>query len=270
MWRVCDISLRNIAPNVFTTSRPKSLQNNFYSLYFIDRDGITRFLASEMRPEGVSGKWSTSAANFHANAECSVPYEAFDHFVVDIHYHYRGWTFYTRGVPMFALQYVISYPFLRIYTERMIQALFNLRPLARRDRMKVLSYILRQTIKDPKFHAHSTSVLTHFYSARWVLRKDHLELMTYYGLLLDSLKHTGDLAAGDHGGYLMKPQALNTIAAFQREERRHRDNYKIQRGIFGLTVVLTLVGIAQAVTGGYQMWATYNKPPAISDRSKGQ
>lgn len=268
MWRVCDIAMRNIAPPVYTTSRPKSLQNNFYVLYLTDRSGIVRFVANEIHPEGLTGKWSPSDTEYHAIDECSVPYSAFDYFGVYIEYHYRGWGFRTLGIPKFALQYVTSYPFLRIYTDRMIQAVFNLRPLARRDRMKVLSYILARSIKNRDFHAHATDILTHFYSGRWVLRKDHIELMTYYGLLLDSLKHTGDLAAGDHGGYKMKPQALNTLAAYQREERRHRDNYKIQRGIFWLTVVLMLVGIAQAVTGGYQTWT--DSKPAISDRPTGQ
>lgn len=267
MWRVCDIGLRSVAPSIITSSRPGSLQNNFYSLYFIDREGVTRFLAKELIPQGVVGTWSNSTT-FHAKSECSIPYEALDHFTIDVQYHYRGWTFYTRGVPLFVLQYLTCYPFLRIYTDRMIQAFFNLRPLARRDRMKVLSFILAETIKEPKFETGSTGVLTHFYSARWVLRKDHMELMAYYGLLLDSLKHTGDLAAGKYG-YVMKPQALNTLAAFQREERRHRDNYKIQKGIFLLTVVLMLVGVVQAVTGGYQTWTSLSKP-AISDRSTGQ
>lgn len=271
MWRVCDIALRNVAPPIFTTSRPGSLQNNFFAVYLYDSRGIPRFVANEMQAEGLRGKWSNSATSFKAESECSVPYEAFDNFTIAIDYYYRGWRFRTNGVPMFVLQYLCSYPFWRIYTDRILQAVFNLRPLARRDRMKVLSFILAQTIKDREFEVHPTGILTHLYSARWVLRKDHQELMSYYGLLLDSLKHTGDLATGKHGGYYsIKPQALNTIAAFQREERRHRDNYKIQRGIFLLTVVLMLVGVAQAITGGYQTWATYTSKSSISVHSTGK
>ncbi|PYE30657.1 hypothetical protein C8J37_11632 [Rhizobium sp. PP-WC-1G-195] len=269
MWRACDIALRATAPSLIKTSRPESLQNIFFSLFFIERNGPVRFLAKEMHQEGLTGYWSADAKNF--NAECSVPYEAFDDYVIDINYYYPGWTFYNLGVPLFLLQHLVRYPFFRVWIDRTIQVFFNLRPLARLDRMKVLSYIFRQTIKDSKYQAHTTNLLTHFYSSRWALRKDFAELMTYYGLLLDSLKQTGDLAAGEHGGFKMNPQALNTIAAFQLEERRHRNNYSIQRGIFYLTLVLMVVGIAQATTGGFQAWLAYvSAKSTISDRPEDQ
>lgn len=56
---------------------------------------------------------------------------------------------------------------------------------------------------------------------------DQNELMNYYGLLLDSLKESEDLTATQQNGYSLKPKALNTLAAFEQEERRHRDNFSI-------------------------------------------
>jgi len=53
---------------------------------------------------------------------------------------------------------------------------------------------------------------------------------------------------------------LNTIADFEQEDRRHRDNYKTQRGIFWLTIVLMFVGAVQAGAAAYEAW--WPKPEA--------
>ncbi|NTA19837.1 hypothetical protein [Agrobacterium tumefaciens] len=72
--------------------------------------------------------------------------------------------------------------------------------------------------------------------------------MTYYALLLGALKESGDLEAFDNvSNYGLKPQALNTISAFGLEERRHNENRNIQIAIVALTVILLVVGAAQAV-----------------------
>ena len=62
--------------------------------------------------------------------------------------------------------------------------------------------------------------------------------MNYYTFMLDALKESGDLEAAEHHGYKLTPRALNTVSAFVQEEHRHGDNYKIQRGIFWLTIAL--------------------------------
>ncbi|TAY05481.1 hypothetical protein ELH91_31965 [Rhizobium leguminosarum] len=124
--------------------------------------------------------------------------------------------------------------------------------------MKVLTYIMAETIKDRNFQTHPTSLLTHFYTVRWVHRPDKDELITYYTLLLDSLKVSEDLTSTQHHGYKLEPKALNTITAFDLEEQRHNDNKSMQTGIFWLTIVLVVVGIIQAGAAGYEQWL---KPP---------
>jgi hypothetical protein len=76
--------------------------------------------------------------------------------------------------------------------------------------------------------------------------------------MLDALKESGDLAATEHHGYRLTPTALNTMSAFVQEERRHTDNYKIQRGIFWLTIALMFFGLVQAGAATYEQWL---KPP---------
>jgi hypothetical protein len=257
MWRVIDIALRKNAPSMITTSGEKGRQNDCYVVYFIGLEDAMRFVTNEMNPSGVTGKWSTDGQNFVA--ECSVPYAALSEYTLYILHYYRGWAFYSKGIPSFVLKYVGSYPFLRVMIDRALQMLFNRRKLTRRDRMKVLKHILAETIKDRKYHAHETQLLTHFYSVRWVYRSDKDELMTYYRLLLDSLKESNDLEAAE-SGYILKPQALNTITDYEQEERRHNENAKTQRGIYLLTGILMVVGVVQAASSAIQVWQSWGKP----------
>lgn len=124
--------------------------------------------------------------------------------------------------------------------------------------MKVLAHILAATIEKRGYETGETDLLTRFYTARWVHRPDKDELMTYYRLLLESLKASADLADGRHG-FKLNPQALNTIADFEQEDRGHRDNYKTQRGIFWLTIVLMFVGAVQAGAAAYEAWCGQNR-----------
>jgi hypothetical protein len=45
-----------------------------------------------------------------------------------------------------------------------------------------------------------------------------------------------------------------------QEERRHGENNKTQRGIYGLTAILMLVGIVQAISAAIEAWDTLWKP----------
>jgi hypothetical protein len=45
---------------------------------------------------------------------------------------------------------------------------------------------------------------------------------------------------------MIKGEALNEIINYEEDERRHRDNVIHNRAVRLLTIVLTLVGIAQA------------------------
>ncbi|MBY5744652.1 hypothetical protein HFO28_13790 [Rhizobium leguminosarum] len=251
MWRAVDIALRKNAPSLIPTSGDAGRRNDCYVVYFEDHDGKGRFLANEMNNQGVQGKWSADGQNFVE--ECSVPYSAFPEFKPFIQHYYRGWTFHSRSIPPFMLMYLTSYPFWRVTWDRLLQAFFNRRQLTRHDRLRVLKYVLAETVKDRNYIAHETELLTRFYTVRWVFRPDKEELMTYYRLLLDALKESGDLKQAQYG-LALDPKAINTIAQYEQEERRHGQNAATQNGIRFLTVILTLVGIAQAVAAIHESW----------------
>lgn len=215
VW-VIKTALEKNAPTLIPTSGERSEKNDLYAIFLIDQDGVARLVVDDINDAEITGKWSLNGKEFVRNR-------------------------------------LTRYPFWKVKIDDILQARFNRKELTRRDRMKVLAHILAATIEKRRYETGETDLLTRFYTARWVHRPDKDELMTYYRLLLESLKASADLADGRHG-FKLNPQALNTIADFEQEDRRHRDNYKTQRGIFWLTIVLMFVGAVQAGAAAYEAW----------------
>jgi len=260
MTKVIAMALQKNAPSMIPTSGDRAKVNDCYVVYLLDKDGTARFLADEITQTEVRGKWSYDGNNF--TEERSLAISELASYTVWIQHYYQRWTFYSIGIPAFLRNRWTNWPWIRVNFDRLLQSRFNKKELPRQDRMKVLSHIMAATVKDRNFQTHSTSLLTHFYTVRWVHRPDKDELMTYYTLLLDSLKESGDLEATQHSGYKLKAKALNTITAFDLEERRHLDNRKIQTGLLWLTIVLMVVGVIQAGAAAYEQW--WKQPETFS------
>lgn len=256
MKRVISLALRRKAPSLIPTSGDRAKANDCYVVYLLDETGEARFLVEKLEGAEVQGKWSHDGKSF--TEEKVLPTSRLPEFTVYIQHYYQTWTFYSVGVWKFLRYRWSRWPWIRVRFDRFLQSRFNKKELARQARMEVLEYVLTETMKDRKFQTHPTNLLTHLYSVRWVHRPDKDELMNYYTFMLDALKESGDLEAADHHGYKLTPRALNTVSAFVQEERRHGDNYKIQRGIFWLTIALMFFGLVQAGAAAYEQWL---KPP---------
>lgn len=240
--RVLDISLRRSAPVLLPLSNGTV---NAYDVYLMGLDGSNQFLAEEFHAHGVSGKW-WSAEKGRFDEPCNVPYNCLHMFNIDIRYFYKGWTFHIQSAIRFLILFhFLKYAFWVVAYSKVRQVFFNRYRLTRHDRMKVLNHILSETLNRHDYRAYHTELLTKFYSMQWVRHPQKEELLRYYSLLLESLAASGELKK-DGVTYVLAAGALNTIAAYELEERRHRDNYRVQSGIFALTFVLALIGIAQA------------------------
>lgn len=252
MTRVIASTLLKKAPSIVTASGDRSNENDCYVVYLLDEGGTARFLAEEINDMEVRGKWSFDGNNFTEKRE--LPLSELPRFTLWIQQYYGRWMFYSVGLGQYLLYRWTNWPWIRVRFDRILQARFNRKALPRQDRMKVLSYIMAETIKDRNFQTHPTTLLSHFYSVRWVHRPEKDELINYYTYLLDSLKVSEDVVSTEHHGYKLTPKALNTITAFDLEEQRHSDNKKIQTGLFWVTIVLMFVGVIQAGAASYEQW----------------
>lgn len=256
MKYVISVALQKNAPTLITTSGDQAKNNDCYVIYLLDEEGVAQFLVEAMEGCQVLGKWSLDGRNF--TEEKVLATSELSAFTIYIQHYYRTWTFYSLGIPKFLRNRWSGWPWIRVTFDHLLQSRFNKKELARQARMDVLEYVLAETMKDRHFQTHPTTLMTHLYSVRWVHRPDKDQLLNYYTFLLDALKESGDLAPTEHHGYKLNPKALNTVSVFVQEERRHSDNYKIQRGIFWLTIALMFFGLVQAGAASYEQWL---KPP---------
>jgi hypothetical protein len=240
VWRSLDIALRRNAPSTVSLADRSA---NYYAVYLQALDRSNAFMAEEILEEGIGGRWWSDAEARFADP-CCVPYRWLHRYHLDIRYLYAGWSFHITGSKRFLWYHLISYAFFKVRLSHFSQIVFNRLTLRRYDRMKVLSHMLERTLEDREYQTANTQLLTDFYSVRWVQRPDKLELERYYKMLLESLEQTGDVAKSELG-YRLASKAINTVSEYELEERRHRDNYLVQRGILFLTSALTLIGVAQ-------------------------
>lgn len=250
IW-VIKTALEKNAPVLIPSSGERAERNDIYAIFLIDQAGVARLIVDDINEAEITGKWSLDGKEF--TEQRSIPLTDLPQYRIYIQHYFRGWAFYTQGIWQFLRNRFARYPYWKVKINDIQQARFNRKELTRRDRMKVLEHILAATIEKRSYETGETDLLTRFYTARWVRRPDKKELMTYYRLLLESLKASGDLVDGQHG-FRLNPQALNTIADFELEDRRHRDNHKTQRGIFWLTIVIMVVGAIQAGAAAYEAW----------------
>ncbi|TBH28164.1 hypothetical protein ELG63_36365 [Rhizobium leguminosarum] len=255
MLRVIAISLRKPSGNSNTTGGEGAETTDVYVIYLRDGAGVPRFLVLDRNSEGLRCKESDDGRTF--SKETVLPESALPDYRLWVHHHYRGWTFNHEGMPSFFRHYLTRYPFFRLFVDRRIQSRFNRQLLTRMDRFKVLEHFRLETTKDNRFSASAIDLMTEFYTARWVHRPDQDELQNYYDLLLEALCESQDLQVVDKTSrYRMRPKAINTISDFALEERRHAENRNIQIAIVGLTIILLIVGAAQAVAA---IWEAFFK-----------
>lgn len=250
--RVIRMALEKQGGRTIPISGEEARENDVYLIYLLDSAGVARLVVDDILDDQVQGKWSVDGRNF--TEERSINIRELAQFQLWIQHYYRGWTFYTTGFARFLFNRWSHWPWIKVKYDRYLQSRFNKRELPRQDRMKVLRYILSETVKNANFHTHPTTLMSHFYTVRWVHRPDKEELLRYYRLLLDSMSEVQDLEYIELQGYRLKPQALNTITDFDLEEQRHVDNKNTQNRIFWLTVALIIVGVVQAGAAGYVAW----------------
>lgn len=159
---------------------------------------------------------------------------------------------YDSPLELVALNW-LGIPYLMLAWSKLTGSIMRRRKLVRGDRMSVLRMFLEKTLKDSKYSGSVVSVMLHFYGPR--VYDDHPqrdELENYHSLLLASLLKSGDLKYWD-GNYSITSDAINTLTAFEVEERRHSDNRARQTAMNWLTAILAIVGALQ-VAHDYFHW----------------
>jgi len=87
--------------------------------------------------------------------------------------------------------------------------------------------------------------MNQMYGRHWRYHPENERLSRYYGILLDSLASSNDLRQ-DGISYQLAPQGPATLATYEEDNRKHRDQVRQQKLLGFLTLWLVIVGLLQA------------------------
>jgi hypothetical protein len=210
----------------------------------INKEGQRKFIVQDMDESGVSGLWFETerdkkpAKRKLTNRELEDYRISFQEQLPRYSLKYTGWFGLLWGQLTLA-------PARRRFMERLAQGWYNAWPIARRGRLEVLRFFLDRTIQKRDYKSSYVGLVADMFGNRYVAHPQEQETDTYYQLVLASLKASGDLE-DNQGTYSLSSQAIKTLAAYEEEERRHRDNVRIQVALAVLTFVLMIIAAVQA------------------------
>ncbi|MER9105740.1 hypothetical protein NKH95_17555 [Mesorhizobium sp. M0848] len=177
---------------------------------------------------------------------CSIPRAGLQDFGFKAEHYFKGHRITTTEAWRFVLSQWTFYHWIYHLKDRWAQARFNRRPLVRQGRIDVLRYFVSNTIEKGGFTSDRTDLIWKLYSLRSFRHPDREATTNYYGLILQSLVQSGELDQ-EAGNYRLSVSGISGLIAYELEERRFKQNARLQAILAVLTGVLILVGLAQVV-----------------------
>jgi len=260
IYRAVKRALNHPMPNQFFTSGEKANVNHFFQVTFVDPATEITFLVDKLSDKGADGvvrnKFQTGGLY-----GASLPYAQFRNLRLRIKHYYRGYEISYSSPWSFFWAEVMNYAYWHRRNDIRLQKLYNQQQLVRQDRIQVLSHFLTRTIADRNYANSSIGLITELYGTRWVHHPDEENIQSYYALIIESLKSSGDLETAQSIYCRITPKALSTLDTYAEEKARHVENTAIQRKIVYLTIVLALIAVVQI---GVSAWEELHPDPPLS------
>ncbi|WP_057923148.1 hypothetical protein [Lysobacter capsici] len=158
---------------------------------------------------------------------------------------------------------------ISILFESAKQVLFNKQILVRQERIDVLKNLLLKSERGRDDGTNTLEYQAAIHGVRFIRHPDYDASSVHYRRIFDSLVESGELNK-EQGGlrYWVTPKALITLAAYETEERKHRDMLRPQKWIVWLTLLLLFGTAAQACVAYLQYQRDVVKDRAAHDLSR--
>ncbi|MGX5850275.1 hypothetical protein ACWGTO_24645 [Mesorhizobium sp. PL10] len=210
-------------------------------------------LVDELGPVAASGHYYNEPTG--VAYACSIPRAALQDFGFKAEHYFKGHRITTTEAWRFVLSQWTFYHWIYYAKDQWAQTRFNRKPLVRQGRIDVLRYFVSKTIEKSGFTSDRMDLIWKLYSLRSFRHPDREATTNYYGLILESLVGSGELTQ-EGGNYRLSPKGVAGLISFELDEKRFKQNARLQIILAVLTGVLILVGIAQVAV-------TYLAAPAI-------
>jgi len=246
-----NIALKKPSPQTIPLHLPDAKANDFYAINLFEYGDTRRSVYIDKR-DGKNYEAVFFNTTLEPGYKTTVLGSKIHQYKFHVRYYLHGYEF-RIGSPL-ELIFASIFPYFQliIRRDRRAQSKFNQQPLTRRDRIELLRMFVEKTTENLNFATNTTDLLQDLHSLRSFSHPQRDTAMNYYRLIMDSFAKSGDLELVSHA-YKLTDKGVATLAQYELEERRFKENIGQQRVISTLTWVLIGVGLLQAA-------ATYFAP----------
>ncbi|PXX13955.1 hypothetical protein C8R27_11824 [Nitrosomonas ureae] len=238
-------AVRKRAPKKIPMSGDASRNNDFHSVYLIYENDKWGLLVEDISKEGIVGK--SFDGKKYENL-CCIRWDNIGQVEYIFRHYFKGFEFVEKSPLKFLLSKLLfTYKFF-VAKDKLEQFIFNRKTLVRHQRIDILRNIVEQYLgsKDTNIKFHPILYLKTIYGDHWIFHPEKDRILKYYTLMFNSLTKSGELNKNEGTSYTINAAALNTMAAFEEEEQKHRDAIGQQKKIIWLTLALVCVGSVHA------------------------
>jgi hypothetical protein len=237
--------LRKPCPREIPRSGTEGAAQNCY-VVFVKQNGARFFVAREINQHGLLGS-ALSETGFDAPA--SVPLNFLIAQDLEIIHYYGLATVAYSGISDYVLNGLTGKEYIKTYLQRIFSGLtqwtYNRQKLVMLERMALLRFLVERNIQNAGKGAEPLDLMVELYSLKWLLHPKGLEQEDKLRLYLDSFVSTGELRKSERA-YHITDRAISTLDRYEEQERRHRDNVRLQRQMVLLTLVIAVLALIQA------------------------
>jgi hypothetical protein len=240
------LSLKNPAPDSIPLTGQEVKQRYYYLTYLRsnDRDGPITITPSDIVKNGVVGYMLLRRIGESVRRiPICIPNKYLSFHTLSISAFDKEYETTYRNPLQFVVERYFRIGRIRLILHRIIYWLFSWTSQNRKRRMRILKYIIEETINDTSFRTSPTEIAIALHGDHIAIHPNWGKLTEYYHLCLESLVDNGDVS-GDSGlSYRITPKSINTLDVFEEEERRHQEQRRLQF----LVAIILLVNASMGV-----------------------
>lgn len=234
---------RRCAP-IIHRSGEKGKAENCFSVA-LDRDGHPFLLIESIEGDELVGlKWNGKKYE----DPHKLPVHEIKNYQLRITHYYGLAEIVYTNILNFAWHRISGWVYAKVHYKqqayKLSQFAFNRKKLLTKKRIELIQFMIEDQIQRDHKGISTLDLMTKLYSLHWVLHPDSKYQEEKLELYLDSLVNSGDLERVN-GEYVVQGKAINTLEAYQEEERRHRESVRIQRRIVALTLFIAIFALVQ-------------------------
>lgn len=231
------------APDRIPRSGEKALSVDCNVVYFRSPNKSWTLLCDEVTPEGVTGKYWSDGEEI---GRVSIPFRLMGDYELDITHFYGRHDLHYGSIAQYFWEGIVPVDKAKILIGKGSQFLFNKKELVRSERIEALKIILEKELDQRQYEISSVALSSLLYTEKWVFHPDKSRQLRYNDLLLSSLHDSGDLEKTQYG-FRLSSKALVTIAQYEEDQKKHRENISQAKSMKWLTLALIFVGLIQAL-----------------------